>query len=169
MALNFWHAGGHSKPDKLFLTGSTKQHRCPFRKHPVPYKVGWAGLLFFTFSIAGAGRRCLELTARLSEISTLLTNQGVSYDPYDKSFHGVELTKNNSVALHIVMMAYREPRSILVDVPVGPKPNIRDSPEIVAALLPSGIAWVCFVCTESRLSRRISFGFLIYKKSQNDR
>ena len=98
MALNFWHAGGHSKPDKLFLTGSTKQHRCPFGKHPVPYKVGWAGLLFFTFSIAGAGRRCLELTARLSEISTLLTNQGVSYDPYDKSFHGVELTKNNSVA-----------------------------------------------------------------------
>lgn len=95
MALNFWHAGGRSQPDGLLLRGPNKQHRCLFdRIRSLIKSHGLASC----FSIAGAGRRFPELSTRLAEISTLLTNQGVSCDPYDKSFHGVEIAKDNSSA-----------------------------------------------------------------------
>ena len=159
MALNFWHAGGRTSPDEMLLRGPNKQHRCLYERirsllksdGPVPM-----------FSVKGAGRRFPELSARLSEISILLTSQGISSDPYDKSFQGAEVTKDNTIAPELspyrdldpdrlllfgtgawdpcpylneeLTMAFREPKSILCDIPPGPRPSIRDSPQTVALL-----------------------------------
>ena len=159
MALNFWHAGGRTKPDDLFLRGPNKQHRCLYERIRSLIK---SDGLASCYSVCGAGRRFPELCSRLTEISILLTNQGVSCDPYGKSFQGVEMDEEISfspglspyrdldpsrLVLHgsgkwdpcpyldeELLMAFREPRSILIDVPVGPKPHIRDSPSTVAHL-----------------------------------
>ena len=159
MALNFWHAGGRSSPDEMLLRGPNRQHRCLYDRIRSLLK---SDGLASCFSISGAGRRFPELSARLAGISSLLTSQGVSSDPYDKSFHGSELNKDSSVAPELspyrdldpsrlvlfgsgkwdpspfldeeLLMAFREPKSILVDIPVGPRPNIRDSPSCVASL-----------------------------------
>ena len=159
MALNFWHAGGRTKPDDLFLRGPNKQHRCLYERIRSLIK---SDGLASCYSVCGAGRRFPELCSRLTEISILLTNQGVSCDPYGKSFQGVEMAEEISfspglspyrdldpsrLVLHgsgkwdpcpyldeELLMAFREPRSILIDVPVGPKPHIRDSPSTVADL-----------------------------------
>ena len=195
MALNFWHAGGRSQPDELFLRGPNKQHRCLYERIRSLIK---SDGLASCFSIAGAGRRFPELTARLAEISTLLTNQGVSCDPYDKSFHGVELAKDNTIAPELspyrdldpgrlvlhgggkwdpcpfldeeLLMAYREPRSILVDLPVGPKPNIRDSPETVAALASKWDSLGLLRLHKEPVAREDLIRiFNVYKNTQNDR
>ena len=156
MALNFWHGGGRTAPDNLLLRGPSKQHRCLFdRIRSLLRSDGPA-------SIAGAGRRFPELLARISDISTLLTRQGVTSDPYDKTCSGIEVPKDNTKAPELqpyhdldpsrlklhgtgscdpcpylsdeLTMAFREPRSLLVDIPVGPRPGIRDSPATVGAL-----------------------------------
>ena len=159
MALNFWHAGGRTSPDDMLLRGPNKQHRCLYERIRSLLK---SDGLVPMFSVKGAGRRFPELTARLSEISILLTSQGISSDPYDKSFHGVEAPKDNSVSPELspyrdldpgrlllhgtgtwdpcsyldeeLTMAFREPKSILCDLPPGPRPSIRDSPQTVALL-----------------------------------
>ena len=159
MALNFWHAGGRSKPDDLFLRGPNKQHRCLYDRIRSLLK---SDGLASCYSVCGAGRRFPELVSRLTEISSLLTNQGISNDPYDKSFHGVEIGKDTVVRPELspyrdldpsrlvlhgsgkwdpcpfldeeLLMAFREPKSILIDVPAGPKPNIRDSSSTIGNL-----------------------------------
>ena len=81
----------------------------------------------------------------------MLTMQGVSSDPYDKKFQGVEVSKDNTKAPELspyraldpsrlvlhgsgawdpcpflgeeLQMAFREPASLLMDIPPGPFPN----------------------------------------------
>ncbi len=159
MALNFWHSGGRVPPDSQLLRGPNKQHRCLFERIRSLIK---SDGLATGFSIPGAGRRFPELCARLSEISDMLTLQGVSSDPYGKGFGGVEVPKDSSCAPELspyrdldperlvlhgkgswdpcpylgdeLKMAFREPASLLVDIPPGPHPKIRDSPDTVASL-----------------------------------
>ena len=159
MALNFWHSGGRVPPDTSLLRGPNKQHRCLFERIRSLIK---SDGLATGFSIPGAGRRFPELCARLSEISDMLTLQGVSSDPYGKAFGGVEVPKGNTCAPELspyrdldperlvlhgrgswdpcpflgdeLTMAFREPASLLVDIPPGPHPKIRDSPDCVASL-----------------------------------
>ena len=159
MALNFWYSGGRSAPDTQLLRGPNKQHRCLFERIRSLLKSDGPAT---GFSIPSAGRRFPELCARLGEVSDMLTLQGVSNNPYDKSFSGVELPKDNStmpelspyrdldpdrLVLHgtgewdpcpylseDLKMAFREPSSLLVDIPPGPHPNIRDTPSCVASL-----------------------------------
>ena len=159
MALNFWHCGGRSPPDVSLLRGPNKQHRCLFERIRSLIK---SDGLASGFSVSGAGRRFPELCARLAEISSVLTMQGVSSDPYDKKFQGVEVAKDNSKAPELspyrdldpsrivlhgsgswdpcpflgeeLQMAFREPASLLVDIPPGPFPKIRDLPETVGSL-----------------------------------
>ena len=159
MALNYWHTGGRTTPDSLLLRGPNKQHRCLFERIRSLIK---SDGLASGFSVPGAGRRFPELCARLSEISSMLTMQGVSNDPYDKSFSGIDLPKDNTVSPELspyrdldparlvlhgtgswdpcpylgdeLKMAFREPSSLLIDIPPGPHPKIRDEPSCVSAL-----------------------------------
>ena len=159
MALNFWHCGGRTAPDNLLLRGPSKQHRCLFdRIRSLLRSDGPAS----SYSIAGAGRRFPELLARISDISILLTRQGVTSDPYDKTCSGIDVPKDNTRAPELqpyhdldpsrlklhgtgswdpcpylndeLTMAFREPRSLLVDIPPGPRPGIRDPSDTVGAL-----------------------------------
>lgn len=148
LALNYWHCGGRVDPDSSLLRGPNKQHRCLYDRIRSLLK-----------SLAGAGRRFPELLARISDISILLTSQGVTCDPYDKSCKGLEVPKDNSGAPELnpyhdldpsrlvlhgtgswdpcpylndeLVMAFREPR---IDIPPGPRPGIRDSSATVGAL-----------------------------------
>lgn len=159
MALNFWHCDGRVVPDHSLLRGPNKQHRCLYERIRSLLKSDGSAS---GFSLAGAGRRFPELLARISDISTLLTRQGVTCDPYDKSCKGMEVPKDDSGAPELrpysdlnpdrlvlhgsaswdpcpylndeLTMAFREPRSLLVDMPAGPRPGIRDDCRTVGAL-----------------------------------
>ena len=48
-------------------------------------------------SVPNAGRRFPELSARLSELSDFMTAVGPSANPYDKSFAGFGVEKNDQV------------------------------------------------------------------------
>ena len=159
MALNFWHCDGRTVPDTSLLRGPNKQHRCLFERIRSLLKSDGPAS---SFSLAGAGRRFPELLARISDISILLTRQGVTCNPYDKSCTGMDVPKDDSGAPELrpysdlnpdrltlhgtaswdpcpylndeLTMAFREPRSLLVDIPAGPRPGIRDSCQTVGAL-----------------------------------
>ena len=159
MALNFWHCDGRVVPDHSLLRGPNKQHRCLYERIRSLLKSDGSAS---GFSLAGAGRRFPELLARISDISILLTRQGVTCDPYDKSCKGMEVPKDDSGAPELrpysdlnpdrlvlhgsaswdpcpylndeLTMAFREPRSLLVDMPAGPRPGIRDDCRTVGAL-----------------------------------
>ena len=93
MALNFWHSGG-SFPDDHQL------QRSPNRLHQTLYKRIRALLRSdgpaFAFEATKAGRRFPELVARLGELSEVLTKNGCSASPYEKSFVGVEVPKDDT-------------------------------------------------------------------------
>ena len=158
MALNFWHSGGR------FIEASSLQ-RAPNRLHRVLYRI--LSLLksdgpALAFETTKAGRRFPELVAHLSELSSVLTFNGASGDPYDKTFPGVEVVKDDTVMPELqpyrdldpdrlllfgtghfdateflddaLTMPYRDPACLSIDVPPGSRPNIRDSPETVCKL-----------------------------------
>ena len=98
---------------------------------------------FRSFRVIKAGRRFPELFARLSEISDAVTSLGLSGEPYSRAFQGHNLPPDNSVLPELepyrslnpdrlvikgrghwdptefmddsLVMAYREPSSILCD------------------------------------------------------
>ena len=94
MALNFWHSGG------VFVEDSSLQ-RAPNRLHHVLFKRIRALLKSdgpsFAFQMTKAGRRFPELVARIGELSEVLTSNGCGTSPYDKTFGGIDVPKDDSV------------------------------------------------------------------------
>ena len=95
MALNFWYHGGKHVGLDLLQREPNKQHRCLYSRVKALVRSDGPSL---SLEVEKAGRRYPELTARLAELSNLLTVQGCTSNPYDKSFAGVELPKDNSQA-----------------------------------------------------------------------
>lgn len=114
------------------------------------------------FQITKAGRRFPELVTRLGEISEVLTKNGCSVSPYEKSFVGVEVPTDDSSMPELqpyrdlnpdrlvlfgkggfdatgylsdpLVMPYREPAVLAFDNAVGVHVPIRDSQETIAQL-----------------------------------
>ncbi len=95
MALNFWYHGGRHVGMDLLQREPNRQHKCLYSRLKALVRSDGPAL---SLSVEKAGRRFPELTARLAELSNLLTVQGCTSNPYDKSFAGVELPKDNSQA-----------------------------------------------------------------------
>jgi len=109
-----------------------------------------------------AGRRCPELMARLSELSNALTKLGAFANPYDQTFSGFELPKDDTpdqilqpfhdldpskIKLHgrgawdatsflddDLCMAFRDPRVLICPSAEPEVVRIRDTPEVAAEL-----------------------------------
>ena len=95
MALNFWYHGGRHVSEELLQREPNRQHHCLFHRIKALVRSDGPAL---SLNVEKAGRRFPELSARLSELSNLLTIQGCTSSPYDKSFAGVELPKDNTQA-----------------------------------------------------------------------
>ena len=159
MALNFWNYGGKQPPEHLLWREPNAEHRALFtRIRSLIRSDGLAG----SFLMSKSGRKSPELIARLSELSTLLTSGGIGNTSYEKAFPGIEVPKDPCCAPEVnpftdlvadriqvfgrghwditdfiddhMKMAYRDPDSLLANLPLGPHPAIRDSPEEVAKL-----------------------------------
>ena len=115
-----------------------------------------------SFRLMKGGRRFPELISRLDELASFLTAVGVSSNPYEKSFGGAEVPKDNSVLPELqpfsdlnpdrlvlhgtgdwdisdylsdgLIMPFLEPASIRSGVDMGDRPKIRDQPETLLAL-----------------------------------
>eukprot|EP00435_Cladocopium_sp_Y103_P013722 s2211_g3.t1 len=160
MALNFWFSGGRWLSDDELKREPNPEHLTLYKR--VSSLIRSDGRAS-SFSIAKSGRKHPELVAKLGELSGLLTAFGMSGHGYSKSFAGVveapagdkavkEIipysdlqasrlriygTGHWDVTSHLaddLVMAYREPRSLLADLPLGPHPECRDSAEEVARL-----------------------------------
>ena len=116
------------------------------------------------FLVPSAGRRFPQLDARLNELSSVVTQLGLSGNPYSRSFPGAEVPMDNTVREELepyrsldagrlalvgrghwdcahflddeLILPFRDPDFLLVDrVPcVGEAPCLNDSQEEVAAL-----------------------------------
>ena len=158
MALNFWYSGGSFVDDELLRRRPSRHHQVLFQRlRSLCESEGPASL----DGVPKAGRRFPELVARLEELTELMTRVGATSSPYDKAFQGVEVPKNEpvpelkpyqdmdpdkillygrgawdatSLLPDDLVMAYREPRSLLhgLDSPAGP--NIRDQPSTLSRL-----------------------------------
>ena len=95
MALNFWYHGGRHVSEELLQREPNRQHQCLFHRIKALVRSDGPAL---SLNVEKAGRRFPELSARLSELNNLLTIQGCTSSPYDKSFAGVELPKDNTQA-----------------------------------------------------------------------
>ena len=158
-ALNFWHCGGHVNEVDVFRRVPNAMHRRLFiRVRNLIRSDGFAS----SFRLPKAGRRFPELVSRLDELSSFLTALGVSSNPYEKSYAGVEVPKDDSVMPELqpfsdlnpdrlflhgkggwdissflsdsLVMPFLEPASIKSGVDLGDRPKIRDPPEVVAKL-----------------------------------
>ena len=157
-ALNYWYSGGRFGDVQFLRRRPNKCHVELYRRlRSLMESEGPA----FLDNVPKAGRRFPELIARLDELTDMLTRLGVSASPYDKTYQGFEVPKGEpapeakpyqdmdpeklllfgkgtwDVTEFLpddLVMAYREPRSLLhgYDVPSGP--NIRDSPTTLAKL-----------------------------------
>ena len=89
MGPNFWHSGGTFPDDHLL-------QRAPNRLHLTLYKRVRALLRSdgpaSAFEITKAGRRFPELVSRLGELSEVLTKNGCTASPYEKSFSGASIS-----------------------------------------------------------------------------
>ena len=158
-ALNFWHSGGKVCDEDSFRRVPNASHRRLYQKVRDLIKSDGPAT---SFSLPKAGRRFPELVCRLDELSVFLTAIGVSSNPYEKSFAGVEVPKDDStmpelqpfsdlnpdrLVLHgtgswdissylsdSLLMPFLEPESIRSGIDLGDRPKIRDPPETVAAL-----------------------------------
>ena len=158
-AMNYWFSGGSFGDLELL------------RRKPNPQQQEFYGRVKLLIesegpaeinSIPKTGRRFPELIARLSELSESLTRHGTTTNPYDKSFAGVEVPKDEQAheslqpyhdadpsklklfgrgawdpCPHLsdeLCMAFREPKTLLHGVPTSECPQIRDSPSTMATL-----------------------------------
>ncbi|CAL1144812.1 unnamed protein product [Cladocopium goreaui] len=159
MALNFWFFGGRWVADDELKREPNAEHINLYAR--LASLIRSDGLAE-SFNLAKSGRKHPELLARLSELSNLLTVQGGASCGYEKGFAGVDVPKDSSAAPELtpfvdldasrlriygsghwdvtshlhdeLVLAYREPRSLLADLPLGDHPKCRDSQEEVAKL-----------------------------------
>ena len=115
MALNFWHSCGSFPEDQQL-------QRSPNRLHQTLYKRIRALLRSdgpaFAFEATKADRRFPELVARLGELSAVMTKNGCSASPYEKSFPGVEVPKDDTVMPEL--QPYRD---------LNPEPEVLSFPD----------------------------------------
>ena len=159
MALNFWQGGGNFVDDISLQRSPSKQHLTLYQRIKALIRSDGSSEVF---QISQTGRKFPNLLARLSELSSWLTMHGASSNPYDKSFAGIEITPDNSVSPELqpysdldpdrivlhgtaqwnirehlpddMLMAFLEPRSILVPEADVDRPAIRDDAFTIAAI-----------------------------------
>ena len=159
MALNFWHSGGSFPDDASLQRAPNSLHRVLYRRIRSLLKSDGPALAFETTK---AGRRFPELYARLGELSEVLTANGVSSNPYAKSFAGVEVLKDDSKMPELrpyrdldpsrlklsgtghfdatmylsdpLVLPYREPRCLQSSLRPGVMPPLRDSQQTLGEL-----------------------------------
>eukprot|EP00435_Cladocopium_sp_Y103_P033529 s567_g8.t1 len=160
MALNFWFSGGRWLSEDEMRREPNLEHLTLFRRIASLIRSDGRSS---SFSIAKSGRKHPELVAKLGELSGLLTAFGLSGEGYSKSFAGMtSVTADHETVQKLVpysdlqssriqlfgtghwdvtslladdlVMAYREPRSLLANLPLGPHPVCRDSEEEVSRL-----------------------------------
>eukprot|EP00438_Fugacium_kawagutii_P032989 Skav223990 [mRNA] locus=scaffold6785:46494:53610:+ [translate_table: standard] len=159
MALNFWNSGGRWIDPSQLQRQPNAEHIALYRRIAALIRSdGWAS----SFEISKSGRKAPELLARLSELSILLTAQGSPACSYDRSFAGIPVNEETLNAPEVqpfsdlnasrlkltgtgtwdatpfldddLVMAYREPKTLLGGLVLGPKPGIRDKPEEIGML-----------------------------------
>ena len=145
---------------------SSSLQRAPNRLHRVLYRRIRSLLKSdgpaLAFETTKAGRRFPELVARLSELSSVLTYNGTSGDPYDKTFSGVEVVEDDTTMPELqpyrdldpsrlllhgsghfdateylddpLIMPYRDPACLDAHVLPGSRPHMRDKPETLCKL-----------------------------------
>lgn len=159
MALNYWNAGGRWIPDDELRRKPNAEHVMLYQRIASIIK---SDGLAESFPLSKSGRKHPELLARLAELSTLLTAHGGAHSSYEKGFAGCDVPKAETSFSEVVpfsdlnasrlqlygsghwdvsdwledslVMAYREPRSLLAGLELGPRPSCRDSEEEVARL-----------------------------------
>jgi hypothetical protein len=159
MALNFWQSGGKWPSEELLKRKPNAEHRALYQRIASLIKSDGEAQ---SFTMAKSGRKHPELIARLSELSILLTAQGGGHCSYEKGFAGIsdpldgervhdlvpfsDLNADRlllhgsghwdvtSLLSDDLVMAYREPRSLLADLPLGSHPKARDSETEVCKL-----------------------------------
>ena len=92
-ALNFWYAGGRTIDDSMLRRAPNSMHRHLFQKVRGLIK---SDGLSTSFTVPKSGRKFPELIGRLGELSSFLTALGVSSNPYEKAYSGVEVPKDDS-------------------------------------------------------------------------
>ena len=138
-ALNFWHYNG-PPPDMDQLGRAPTSAHCRIHRRVESFIRSDQGMP--SFMIAKAGRRFPQLIARISELSESVTRRGLGGDQYSRTFPGCQNEELEDIPeLHPyrdlqaerlglfgrghwditdfltdeLVMAYREPRSILID------------------------------------------------------
>ena len=158
MALNFWFYDGRWVGDDDLRREPNAEHFALFgRLASLIRSDGWAE----SFELSKSGRKHPELIARLGELSSLLTAHGGGFCSYEKGYSGVDAQNHSSVdeltpfkdldagRLRVfgrghwdvtgllsddLVLAYREPRSLLANLDVGVHPKCRDAPSEIAEL-----------------------------------
>eukprot|EP00438_Fugacium_kawagutii_P017061 Skav216354 [mRNA] locus=scaffold2385:234086:238616:- [translate_table: standard] len=158
MALNFWNAGYKHGDMELLRRVPSSQHLLLYKRLRDLIKSEGACEIP---DLPSTGRRFPELHARISELSSKLTEFGVTSCPYDKKFAGATVEKKEDIEelkpyhdldpdrikLHgtgkwdatpyledNLVMAYREPSVLLHGDPSPVCPTIRDEPITIAKL-----------------------------------
>ena len=158
VALNFWYGGGRFGDVSLMRRRPNKCHLELYQRlRSLCESEGPATV----DNVPKAGRRFPELTARLEELSDMLTRLGATSCPYDKTFQGYSVEKEEPLpeakpyqdmdpdklllfgrrAWDVtdllpddLVMAYCEPTSLLHGFEAEPGPMIRDDPATLARL-----------------------------------
>ena len=94
MALNFWWSGGQFHGMGLLERTPSDVHCSMFRR--------WKSLLLAdgpceVFDIASSGRKFPQLIARINELSEVLTKLGAAGGPYDRSFPGHPVPRDDAI------------------------------------------------------------------------
>eukprot|EP00435_Cladocopium_sp_Y103_P053730 s754_g17.t1 len=159
MALNFWFFDGRWVGDEALRRQPNAEHLALYKR--VAALIRSDGLAE-SFPLAKSGRKHPELISKLGELSDLLTAHGGGSASYEKGFSGIHIQKGESTLPEVtpfadlnaerlkvfgtghwdvtqllsddLIMAYREPRSLLADLDIGVHPLVRDSPHEVAKL-----------------------------------
>ena len=159
MALNFWHAGGVFADELSLQRSPNKQHFSLYERIKALIRSDGTSE---SFQVSQTGRKFPNLLARLSELSAWLTVHGTSTDPYSKSFPGYEVAPDNTASPELqpyadldpsrlvlhgkaqwdvsnllpddMLMAFLEPRSILIPETSVDRPLIRDDAATISAL-----------------------------------
>ena len=195
MALNFWHSGGSFPEDHQLQRSPNKLHQTLYKRLRALLRSDGP---VFAFEATKAGRRFPELVARLGELSDVLTKNGCSASPYEKSFPGVEVPKDDTAMPELqpyrdlnpdrlvlsgnglfdatdhlsdpLVMPYREPEVLSFPNAMPVKVPLRDSCDTLARL---GRLWdkhgLLYLHRESTDANRYVRIFNAYKNEDLDR
>ena len=159
MSLNYWYAGGKFGDVRHLLRAPSRHHSVLYdRIRSLIRSEGPAEIS----TMVSAGRRFPELMARLSELTDALTKLGALSNPYEKVFAGFQAPKDDTKDPVLkpyhqtdpsklklfgkgswdpcpylgdeLLVAFREPRSLLHGLPTDEGPKMTDSPEVIAEL-----------------------------------